>query len=227
MVFRRIPAAFLNEKFPPSTPTDEYLMGKQHLIIKDKMQTICRLISESLEPMPNSTSVVTERSYSDTDGESEGNQWGFEEEDKTEPISKRPSAVSVESAILSPDIYRKLLPEIQRIELVLASTRFYYTLQEFFQLYGTVPYARDDDSFWWPIQNNYAPPNIFRRSPFDINLTFAEYAAEMARLMQEEADRHKAEQEAAEQAEAAAAEAAAEAAGSKPTKPPKDEGNEE
>lgn len=198
-------------------------MGKQHLIIKDKMQTICRLISESLEPMPVRTSQGTVNSfYSDTDGESEGNQW-VEEEDKTDPVSKQPSSVSVQSNFLAPDIYRKLLPEIQRIELVLASTRFYYTLQEFFELYGTVPYARDDDSFWWPIQNNYAPPNIFRRSPFDINLTFAEYAAEMARLMQEEADRHKAEQEAAEEAEAAAAEAAAEAAGSKPAKPAKEE----
>lgn len=199
-------------------------MGKQHLIIKDKMHTICRLISESLEPLPVSTSAVTVHSlYFESDVDSEGNQWGFEEEDKTDQASVHQSVASVQSTILSPDTYRKLLPEIQRIELVLASTRFYYTLQEFFELYGTVPYARDDDSFWWPIQNNYAPPNIFRRSPFDINLTFAEYAAEMARLMQEEADRHKAEQEAAEAAEAAAAEAAAEAAGSKPAKAAKEE----
>ncbi|EDW33147.1 GL24625 [Drosophila persimilis] len=78
---------------------------------------------------------------------------------------------------LSVDVYRKFLPEIQRIELVLASTRFYFTLAEFLDLYGTAPQTPDEDGLFWPIQNNYTPPNIFRRTPFDINLTFADYVA--------------------------------------------------
>lgn len=198
-------------------------MGKQHLIIKEKMHAICRNVAASLDPIPLTESEVTFVSQP-TDSEllneimDEGEE--EEEEDKSPSIHEdtplKRSNVSIASTALPPDIYRKLLPEIQRIELVLASTRFYYTLQEFFDLYGTVPFGRDDDSFWWPIQNNYTPPNIFQRTPFDINLTFAEYAAEMARRMQEEADRHKAQQEAQAEAEALAAEA--EAAQAKPTK---------
>jgi len=74
---------------------------------------------------------------------------------------------------------------------------------EFVDLYGKVPFGRDDDGFYWPIQNNYAPPNVFRRTPFDINLTFSDYAAEMNRRMQEEQEKHKQELEAAAAAEKA------------------------
>lgn len=198
-------------------------MGKQHLIIKEKMHAICRNIAASLDPISQTESEVT--FLSQPFGSEMLMDEGDEEEDRSpttqEEMPLKRSIVSIASTILPPDIYRKLLPEIQRIELVLASTRFYYTLREFFDLYGTVPFGRDDDSFWWPIQNNYAPPNIFQRTPFDINLTFAEYAAEMARRMQEEADRHKAQQEAQAEAEALAAEA--EAAQAKPTKQAKQE----
>ncbi|XP_060657358.1 LOW QUALITY PROTEIN: uncharacterized protein LOC132792129 [Drosophila nasuta] len=205
LVFRRIPAAFLNEKFPPSTPTDEYLMGKQHLIIKEKMHTICSLVHDSLEPRGlTATDLSHAESTMGMDPPSD-NEGGFEgsEEDHPPRVSyQAKTSLALASTQLAPDVFRKLLPEIQRIELVLASTRFYYTLQEFTDLYGKVPFGRDDDSFYWPIQNNYAPPNIFVRTPFDINLTFADYSAQMNRRMQEEQEKHKAEMEAAAAAEA-------------------------
>ncbi|TDG47181.1 hypothetical protein AWZ03_006446 [Drosophila navojoa] len=207
LMFRRIPAAFLNEKFPPSTPTDEYLMGKQHLIIKDKLFTICSLISESMEPIDHDSSqqdssLQTEGTdFDEMEGESEGSLG----QQRSQPLSQMQRLTVAISETLPTDIFRKWLPEIQRIELVLASTRFYYTLEEFCGLYGQVPYRPDDDGAFWPIQNNLTPANIYRRSPFDINLTFAEYAAEMNRRLQEEQEKHKAEQEAAAAAEALAA----------------------
>ncbi|KAH8418225.1 hypothetical protein KR222_001481, partial [Zaprionus bogoriensis] len=183
-IFRRIPAAFLNEKFPPSTPNDEYLMGKQHLIIKEKMHTICRLVTISVDPTRISE-IVSDMTLASTSSEMSMAEGSEEEGTLSRKSSlllvKRSLSVMASTVFLPPDIYRKLLPEIQRIELVLASTRFYYTLKEFQDLYGKVPFGRDDDSLYWPIQNNYTPPNIFRRTPYDINLTFAEYAAEMNR----------------------------------------------
>ncbi|XP_017016146.2 uncharacterized protein [Drosophila takahashii] len=158
-IFRRIPSVFLNEKFPTSTPTDEYLMGKQHLIIKDKLLTVCRLISEG------------------HGGQLDPDAVSMRESDFEEDLLKSKSKSSIQSDHLPVDIYRKHLPEIQRIELVLASTRFYYDLDEFSKIYGRVPFSPDEDGLFWPIQNNYTPPNIFRRTPYDINLTFGEYAA--------------------------------------------------
>ncbi|XP_016964977.1 uncharacterized protein LOC108034559 [Drosophila biarmipes] len=157
LIFRRIPSVFLNDKFPTSTPTDEYLMGKQHLIIKDKLLTICRMISEGQQVEPD---VVS-----------------FRESDFEEDLQRSKSKGSILSEHLPVDLYRKHLPEIQRIELVLASTRFYYELDEFVKIYGQVPFAPDEDGLFWPIQNNYTPPHIFRRTPYDINLTFGDYAA--------------------------------------------------
>lgn len=159
LLFKRIPAVFLNEKFPTSTPTDEYLMGKQHLIIKEKLLTICRLIWES-EQMGDVDSMR-----------------GSLDEDDDKGLQTSKSKGSITSDQLSVDIFRKHLPEIQRIELVLASTRFYYELDGFAKLYGQVPFARDEEGLFWPIPNNYTPPNIFRRTPYDINLTFADYAS--------------------------------------------------
>ncbi|EDW50171.1 uncharacterized protein LOC6610454 [Drosophila sechellia] len=158
LMFRRIPSVFLNEKFPTSTPTDEYLMGKQHLIIKDKLLTICRLLSEGQPVDPDAIST--------------------RESDMEDDMPKSKSKSSILSEHLPVEVFRKHLPEIQRIELVLASTRFYYELGEFAGLYGRVPFAPDEDGLFWPIQSNYTPPNIFRRTPYDINLTFGEYAAE-------------------------------------------------
>ncbi|XP_017064611.1 uncharacterized protein LOC108103594 [Drosophila eugracilis] len=159
LIFRRIPAVFLNEKFPTSTPTDEYLMGKQHLIIKDKLLTICRLISDGQQLDPDGFSL--------------------HDSDLEDDLPKSKSKTSIQSEHLQADVYRKHLPEIQRIELVLASTRFYYELNEFADVYGRVPFGPDEEGLFWPIQNNYTPPHIFRRTPYDINLTFADYALQV------------------------------------------------
>ncbi|XP_017022795.1 uncharacterized protein [Drosophila kikkawai] len=161
LIFRRLPAVYLNEKFPTSTPTDEYLMGKQHLIIKDKLHTICRMIWEG-----------EQRETLETRG---GSVYDSLEDEEDQTLAKSKShLLSIDQMPM--DIYRKHLPEIQRIDLVLASTRFYYELDGFSKLFGQVPFARDEEGHFWPIPNNYTPPNIFRRTPYDINLTFADYA---------------------------------------------------
>ncbi|KAH8272379.1 hypothetical protein KR018_001093 [Drosophila ironensis] len=162
LMFRRIPAVFLNEKFPTSTPTDEYLMGKQHMIIKEKLLTICRIFCEREQ----------QQQYQQQFGDLSDS-----EEDEAASGTRDKSKISLTSDILPVDIFRKHLPEIQRIELVLASTRFYYDLAEFSGLFGRAPFGPDEDSVYWPIQNNYMPPNVFRRTPYDINLTFSDYAA--------------------------------------------------
>lgn len=73
---------------------------------------------------------------------------------------------------LPADPYNKLLPEAQRIELVLKSKRFYRNVKDFAKTYRLVPLHQDEESLFWPIQDNYMPLNIFERSPFDVNLTF-------------------------------------------------------
>ncbi|ALC42882.1 CG15878 [Drosophila busckii] len=146
-----------------------------------------------------SESLIGEEGFEEAMVESSG-----DDESTEAPVATK-RTLSTMSASLPAEVFRKLLPEIQRIELVLASTRFYYTLKEFVDLYGKMPFAADDDGLYWPVPNNYTPANIFRRTPYDINLTFADYAAEMNRRLQEEQDKHKAELEAAEEAEAHAA----------------------
>ncbi|KAH8373994.1 hypothetical protein KR200_009579, partial [Drosophila serrata] len=167
LIFRRMPAVFLNEKFPTSTPTDEYLMGKQHLIIKDKLHTICRMLLEQ----------VDQGDQSEMDGDS--TRESLDDEEDFEQTKSKTKSLLIDQVPI--DLYRKHLPEIQRIELVLASTRFYYELDDFAKLYGQVPFARDEEGHFWPIQNNYTPPHIFRRTPYDINLTFADYASAATR----------------------------------------------
>ncbi|EDV96828.1 uncharacterized protein LOC6557160 [Drosophila grimshawi] len=206
LVFRRIPAVFLNEKFPPSTPTDEYLMGKEHLIIKDKMCNICALIRDSLEPShpaERATAHLSSMLQTELTSTNEFEQGDSDDEDGhslrlNQSTSKAALLTRGVSEILPPEIFRRLLPEVQRIELVLSADRFYYTLEDFANLYGKVPFRPDDDGNFWPIQNNYVPPNIFKRTPFDINLTFADYAAEMKKRMQEEQEKAKADQEASD-----------------------------
>ncbi|XP_022212449.2 uncharacterized protein LOC111067587 [Drosophila obscura] len=214
LTFRRIPGVFLNEKFPTSTPTDEYLMGKQHMIIKEKLFIICRLIAESLAPpepihdadqlLSRSPSISQSRPTSvhrlrlEEEKEQEEELEQEQEQEKGElgrsisAVGSLKSKSSQHTEFLAVDVYRKFLPEIQRIELVLASTRFYFTLAEFSDLYGSAPQTPDEDGLFWPIQNNYTPPNIFRRTPFDINLTFADYVADK---MKTDSDHHRASQE--------------------------------
>ncbi|KAH8234631.1 hypothetical protein KR032_000986, partial [Drosophila birchii] len=196
LIFRRMPAVFLNEKFPTSTPSDEYLMGKQHLIIKDKLHTICKMLWEGEQVH-----------QSEQDGGSPHDS--LDEEDDYALTKNRLKTISLEQMPI--DLYRKYLPEIQRIELVLASTRFYYELDGFTKLYGQVPFARDEEGHFWPIPNNYTPPNIFRRTPYDINLTFADYASAATRkrtmsLVSEHSGENVAEEEGVAKEEGAAKE---------------------
>uniref|UniRef100_A0A1A9WTG4 Uncharacterized protein n=1 Tax=Glossina brevipalpis TaxID=37001 RepID=A0A1A9WTG4_9MUSC len=81
-------------------------------------------------------------------------------------------------APLPADPFNKLLPEIQRINLVLSCDKFYLTLKRFAKDYFYFDVRRDDDSYFWPIENSYTPLDIFTRSPFDINLTFSDYGKE-------------------------------------------------
>lgn len=81
----------------------------------------------------------------------------------------------MENNTLPADPYNKLLPEIQRIELVLKAHKFYRSVKEFALTYSMVPTHQDEDALFWPIQDNYTPMGIFERSEFDVNLTFADY----------------------------------------------------
>lgn len=73
------------------------------------------------------------------------------------------------------DPYYKLLPEIQRIELVLSADKFYHSVQSFALTYKEVPVHQDEFALYWPIEDNYMPLHVFERSEFDVNLTFGDY----------------------------------------------------
>uniref|UniRef100_A0A1I8Q4E6 Uncharacterized protein n=1 Tax=Stomoxys calcitrans TaxID=35570 RepID=A0A1I8Q4E6_STOCA len=87
---------------------------------------------------------------------------------------KQCDEIDVEST-LPADPYNKLLPEVQRIELVLKSDRFYRNVKDFAKTYRLIPAHQDEESLFWPIQNNYTPMGIFERSPYDANLTYNDY----------------------------------------------------
>uniref|UniRef100_A0A1A9Z2R5 Uncharacterized protein n=1 Tax=Glossina pallidipes TaxID=7398 RepID=A0A1A9Z2R5_GLOPL len=76
---------------------------------------------------------------------------------------------------LPPDPFNKLLPEVQRINLVLSCNKFYLDLKRFANDYFHFEVRRDEDSYFWPIENSYTPLDIFIRSPYDVNLTFSDY----------------------------------------------------
>uniref|UniRef100_A0A1A9UJD3 Uncharacterized protein n=1 Tax=Glossina austeni TaxID=7395 RepID=A0A1A9UJD3_GLOAU len=81
-------------------------------------------------------------------------------------------------APLPADPFNKLLPEVQRINLVLNCNKFYLGLKRFANNYFNLDVCRDDDSYFWPIGNSYSPLDIFIRSPYDVNLTFSDYGKE-------------------------------------------------
>ncbi|XP_075160368.1 uncharacterized protein LOC142233357 [Haematobia irritans] len=83
--------------------------------------------------------------------------------------------IDVEST-LPADPYNKILPEVQRMELVLKSTKFYRTVKDYAKTYRLIPVHMDEEALFWPIQNNYTPLGIFERSAYDVNLTFSDYA---------------------------------------------------
>ncbi|KAL9904184.1 uncharacterized protein ACN2A1_004655 [Glossina fuscipes fuscipes] len=81
-------------------------------------------------------------------------------------------------ASLPPDPFNKLLPEVQRINLVLSCDKFYLDLKRFANDYFHFEVRRDEDSYFWPIENSYTPLDIFIRSSYDVNLTFSDYGKE-------------------------------------------------
>lgn len=90
-------------------------------------------------------------------------------------VIETPTKIPNDLFSLAGDPFNKLLPEIQRIDLVLNSNKFYQTVKDFAQTYRVIPTHQDEDAIFWPIQNNYTPLNIFQRSSFDVNLTFGHY----------------------------------------------------
>ncbi|XP_061398972.1 uncharacterized protein LOC133334656 [Musca vetustissima] len=90
---------------------------------------------------------------------------------------------------LPADPYNKLLPEVQRIELVLKSQKFYRNVKEYAKTYRLIPLHQDEESLFWPIPQNYMPLQIFERSDFDVNLTFNDKADDIEnKPKQEEED---------------------------------------
>ncbi|XP_065362425.1 uncharacterized protein LOC135955927 [Calliphora vicina] len=86
-----------------------------------------------------------------------------------------PKETPADLFLLPPDPYNKLLPELQRIDLVLSANKFYHTVKDFALTYRVIPTHQDEEALFWPIQNNYTPLEIFERSAFDVNLTFGHY----------------------------------------------------
>ncbi|TMW52179.1 hypothetical protein DOY81_002738 [Sarcophaga bullata] len=86
-----------------------------------------------------------------------------------------PKNIPADPFLLPADPYYKLLPEIQRIELVLSADKFYHSVQSFALTYKEVPNSQDESALYWPIQNNFMPLTVFERSEFDVNLTFGDY----------------------------------------------------
>ncbi|XP_073840829.1 uncharacterized protein [Musca autumnalis] len=75
---------------------------------------------------------------------------------------------------LPADPYNRLLPEVQRIELILKANKFYRNVKEYAKTYRLIPQHQDEEALFWPIQDSYMPLQIFERSPYDVNLTFNE-----------------------------------------------------
>lgn len=88
------------------------------------------------------------------------------------------------------DPYNKLLPEIQRIDLVLNSNKFYYKVKDFALTYRVIANHQDEEALFWPIQNNYTPLDIFERSQFDVNLTFGNYGKDEQEQKKQENSSH-------------------------------------
>ncbi|XP_023301131.2 uncharacterized protein LOC111683306 [Lucilia cuprina] len=97
--------------------------------------------------------------------------------------------------MLPPDPFNKLLPEIQRIDLVLDANKFYHTVKDFALTYRVIPTHQDEEALFWPIQNNYTPLEIFERSAFDVNLTFGNYGKDDSDKKQENGSHDMEEQE--------------------------------
>ncbi|XP_037807152.1 uncharacterized protein LOC119600742 [Lucilia sericata] len=105
---------------------------------------------------------------------------------KTAPDAiETPKETPVDLFMLPPDPFNKLLPEIQRIDLVLDANKFYHTVKDFALTYRIIPTHQDEEALFWPIQNNYTPLDIFERSAFDVNLTFGNYGKDDSDKKQE------------------------------------------
>ncbi|XP_036216838.2 uncharacterized protein [Bactrocera oleae] len=153
--YRRAVPININEKFPPNTVTDIELMSQQHLTIKDKLFELCTTLSQDIQRGQDNAMHSTISS-----GKGTFSLW-------------RPSLDFGED--LTPTIFNKLLPEVQRIELVLNCNRFYCNVQRRALMYNRIPNELDDKLHSWPIQYNYTPIGVFWHSPYDVNLTFSDY----------------------------------------------------
>ncbi|CAD7002708.1 unnamed protein product [Ceratitis capitata] len=145
----------INEKFPTHTINDPELMGQQHLTIKNKLSELCATLSLEIQREMETTLHSTVSSTKGT-----FTLW-------------KPNLDFGES--LSPLIYNKLLPEVQRIDLVLNCNRFYCNLQRRAGMYNRIPAELDDKVNSWPLPYNYTPVGVFGHSPYDVNLTFSDY----------------------------------------------------
>ncbi|XP_067645355.1 uncharacterized protein [Eurosta solidaginis] len=146
----------INEKFPANTITDVELMSQQHLQIKDKLHQLCEYLAEKIN---NEQAVVSTASTI-----------------KTLSVHLRRDT----DEVLPAAIFNKVIPEVQRIELVLSCNRFYSNVQRFALLYQSIPPELDDEVRTWPLSYNYTPVGVFRYTPYDVNLTFADYGKKEA-----------------------------------------------
>lgn len=153
--YRRAVPININEKFPPNTVTDIELMSQQHLTIKEKLNELCTILSLEIqhgqENVLHSAMSTAKGTFS----------------------LLRPTLEFGED--LNPTKFNKLLPEVQRIELVLNCNRFYCNVQRRASMYNRIPNELDEKLHTWPIPYNYTPIGVFWHSPYDVNLTFSDY----------------------------------------------------
>ncbi|XP_017482728.1 PREDICTED: uncharacterized protein LOC108371644 [Rhagoletis zephyria] len=153
---RRAAQININEKFPAHTITDIELMGQQHLTIKRKLHDLCEALAEKVQNEQEASIHPATSSLKGT--------------------TVAPGRLTLEAEEPLPaNIFNRLLPEVQRIELVLACNRFYCSVQRRALMYNRIPVVLDTDLLPWPIPYNYTPVGVFRHSPFDVNLTFSDY----------------------------------------------------
>ncbi|XP_053953402.1 uncharacterized protein LOC128860144 [Anastrepha ludens] len=152
---RRAASININEKFPAHTTTDVELMSQQHLTIKQKLYALCEALDEKVKRELETVSLKGSVNA------------------KVALSLVKPTIDTEE--LLPAAIFNKLLPEVQRIELVLSCNRFYCNVQRRALMYKSIPAELEANLLTWPIPYNYTPLGVFRHSPYDVNLTFTDH----------------------------------------------------
>ncbi|XP_037940657.1 uncharacterized protein LOC119673450 [Teleopsis dalmanni] len=216
----------INEKFPPNTVTDKHLIVEQHNIIKEKLLSLYERLSP-IVTKPKHAEVFKEETWKvrraamrkheeqkkiNADAHFDKVPQRFlvpcsfkeveemeEQESRTAIWSSSSDEILEEVEFLPPLEFNKLLPEAQRIDIVLNCERFYRSLRQALNLLNVTVVMPDEEALIWPIPYNFLPLGIFERSPYDVNLTFPNYKVAEVGEEDKEEDEEIGEEEEAEE----------------------------